>query len=849
MRVQNYGWPKQRTRKLLLMPSLTHTEAAGRSRLLTVHSYHVDLDLSAGTDLQAETFASTTRIVFSAAAAAPSKGTFLDIKAHTLRSVVLNGEQLDVTTVEDGRLPLADLKADNELTVVADMAYSREGEGLHRYTDPADGLTYVYAFAYLDNAPRIFACFDQPDLKAPYTFTVSTPPQWQVLGNVPATETAPGHWELPRSPALPTYLVTIVAGPYASLHTKHGGIDLGLYCRASLADALKADADEAFEITRQCLDACTALFGPKYPFGKLDQVFAPEFSILSLDHPGCILLREQFMFSSAATDSERETRAVVLAHGISLMWLAGLVTNTWWDDLWLGQCFADYTAHRITAEATRFPAPPVTFATRRKGQAYTFDQRPSTHPVRLEGRDVQTVQLELDRISYFKGHSVIDQLAATVGDDVLKEGLRIYFARHAYGAATFDDFVAAMNEAAGTDMTEWAEIWFNTPDFNTLTPEITVTDGVITAAAITQEAPPAHPILRPHTLDIGLYPGGERVRARIEGTRTEVPELVGKPSPRLLLLNDGDLTYAKVRFDPASQQALPELLKELSPLNRGMIWCQLLLGVKDAVFPAAEHLRMVSQMIAVESELSILAEVLEQARNDVADRFLDPADRPAMMKQVADALRRRLAATSAGDERQITLFRGLIDFTADQAELAGWLDGAGLPDGVQLDADLGWRVRYRLSVLGGLDAAGIKAAYEAQPGALSAQFADKCEAARPDAAAKEAAWQAMLTDASLSSYGVWSRAEGFWQPEQAGLTEPYVERFFAEIPSAAKLRGDRVLETMLIWLYPRFAATRRTLDLAAELLAGDGLPVPLRIRVTDFTDDLRRVVEVREREG
>ncbi len=828
------------------MPSLTHTEAAERGRLLTVHSYHVDLDLSAGTDAAAETFPSTTRIAFSVAPGGEAgASTFLDVKARTLRSAVLNGKQLDVSAVEDGRLPLTGLAADNELVVAADMAYSREGEGLHRYTDPADGLTYVYAFAYLDNAPRVFACFDQPDLKAPYTFTVSTPPQWQVLGNVPARETAPGQWELPESPALPTYLVTIVAGPYASVHTKHEGIDLGLYCRASLADALKADGDEAFEITRQCLDACTALFGPKYPFGKLDQVFAPEFSILSLDHPGCILLREPFLFSSAATNSERETRAVVLAHGISLMWLAGLVTNTWWDDLWLGQCFADYTAHRITAEATRFPGPPVTFAARRKGQAYTFDQRPSTHPVRLEGRDVQTVQLELDRISYFKGHSVIDQLAATVGDEALKEGLRIYFARHAYDSATFDDFVAAMTEAAGTDMTEWSEVWFNTPDVNTLTPEITVTDGRITEAAIAQLAPAAHPTLRPHTLDIGLYPSGEKIRVRIAGARTEVPELTGKPAPALLLLNDGDLTYTKVRFDQTSQQALPGLLATLSPLNRGMVWCQLLLGVKDGAFPAAEHLRMVSQMIAVEDELSIIAEVLEQARNDVADRFLDRALRPALMKQVADALRDRLAATPAGDEKQITLFRGLIDFTADQAELAGWLEGAGLPDGVQLDADLGWRVRYRLAVLGGLDADGIKAAREAQPGGQTPQWADKCEAARPDPAAKEAAWQAMMTDKELSSYGVWARAEGFWQPEQDELTEPYVARFFAEIPDAARLRGDRVLETMLIFLYPRFAATRHTLDLAAELLARDDLSVPLRTRTIDFTDDLRRVVEAR----
>lgn len=826
------------------MPSLTHVEAAARSRLLTVHSYQVDLDLCAGP----ETFVSTTTIAFAAAGTGNGKdaGTFLDVKAHVLRSATLNGRPLDTSACRDGRLPLAGLEAENEITVVAEMSYSNECEGLHRYVDPADGLIYVYAFVYLDNAPKVFACFDQPDLKAPYTFTVTVPADWQVLGNTRAHEVSQGRWELAESPALPTYLVTIAAGPYASFHVEHDGIELGLHCRASLADALKVDADEAFEITGQCLDACAQLFGPAYPFGKLDQLFAPEFSILSLDHPGCILLREQFLFSSAATASERETRAVVLAHGISLMWLAGLVTNTWWDDLWLGQCFADYTAHRITSEVTRFPGPPVTFAARRKGQAYVADQRPSTHPVSLEGRDVQTVQLELDRISYFKGHSVIDQLAARIGDDALRAGLRTYFTRHAYGTATFSDFTAAISEAVGADMTEWAQMWFNTPNVNTLTPQIGITDGKIATAAIVQSAPQSHPTLRPHTLDIGLYPGGTRVRAEIGGARTEVPALVGLPAPDLLLLNDGDLTYAKVRFDRTSRDALPEILPTLSPLNRGMVWCQLLLGVMDGVFPAADHLAMVSQMVMVESELSILAEVLEQARNDVADRYLDPGARPAMMAQVAGALRRRLAATSPGDERQITLFRGLIDFSADQAELRGWLEGTGLPEGLRLDADLSWRVRYRLAVLGGLDAAGITAAYEAQPGSLSAQFADKCEAARPEPAAKESAWQAMMTDASLSNYGVWSRAEGFWQPEQATLTEPYVERFFAEIPAAARLRGDLVLDVLLRFLYPRHAATRDTLGLAAGLLARDDLSVPLRSRVTDFTDDLRRVVEARE---
>ncbi|WP_435217276.1 aminopeptidase N [Streptomyces sp. bgisy034] len=823
------------------MPSLTREEARERGSLLLVRAYCVDLDLTSGSD----TFRSTTKIRFDARESGAE--TFLDIEPKTLRSITLNGRELDAKKLSDGRFPLTGLDSENELVVVADMSYSNECEGLHRYVDPADGETYVYSFVYVDNAPRVFACFDQPDLKAPYEFDLTVPETWQVLGNSEAVRTGPGRWKLTESPALATYLTALVAGPYASFRTEHNGIPLGLHCRASLADSLKTDVDEVFEITAQCLDAYTELFGVGHPFAKLDQVFVPEFSVLSLDHPGCVLLREQYLFSSAAADSERETRAVVLAHGISLLWLAGLVTNAWWNDLWLGQSLADYMAHRVTSEVTRFPGPPTTFAARRKGQAYLPDQRPSTHPVSIEGPDVRTVQLELDRISYFKGHSALRQLAAHIGDDALTAGLRTYFDRHAYSTATFADFLAAMGEAAGTDLTDWAEKWLHTPNVNTLTPELAVADGRITAAAVLQGAPDSHPVLRPHTLDVGLYYADDSttVRVRIDGARTELPELVGRPAPDFLLLNDGDLTYAKIGFDPVSRAALADTLPGLSPLNRAMVWCALLLGVQDGTYPASAHLALVSGMVRQETELSILAEVLEQARHDVADRFLAPHQRPAATARIAAALRERLARTDADDERLITLFRGLVDFTADTMELSGWLAGDGLPPGLELDTDMSWRIRYRLAVLGGMDTADIAAALEAGPGAVAEQFAAKCRAALPEASAKEAAWHAITRGTDLSNYELWSLAEGFWQPEQTALTEPYVERFFRDMPAAARRRGDLVLDLLLRFLYPRYAATPRTLEAAQGMLALDGLPVTLRRRAADHTHDLRRVIAAR----
>ncbi|MDL4774171.1 aminopeptidase N [Actinomadura xylanilytica] len=824
------------------MPSLTRAEAASRSSLLAVSDYHVELDLTSG----AETFRSCTTVTFTATREGTE--TFIEIAPAALHSALLNGKEIAPGDLVDGRLPLRDLAAENELVVVADMAYSTQCEGLHRFEDPADGSIYVYSFVYVDHAPKVFACFDQPDLKAGYTFVLTVPEGWTVLGNTPATQETPGRWRLGPSPAQATYLTALAAGPYASFHTRHGEVELGFHCRASQREALAADADEVFEITGQILDACADMFGIGYPFGKLDQAFVPEFSVLSLDHPGCVLLREQYLFSSAVPESERETRAVVLAHGISLMWLAGLVTNRWWDDLWLGQSLADYMAHRLTSEATRFPGPPVTFAARRKGQAYVPDQRPSTHPVCLEGADVRTVQLELDRISYFKGHAVLRQLAAHVGDDALRAGLRIYFSRHTFGSATFTDFIAALSEAAGTDMTGWAETWMRTANVNTLIPELTVRDGRITEAWVRQTAPDSHPILRTHTMDVGLYYDGDRRdvhRVIVAGARTDLPALVGLPMPKLVLLNDGDLAYAKVRFDPASRAALPALLPTLKPINRAMVWCALLLGVHDGSVPAAEHLDLVCGMVAVEPELSILAEVLEQARIDVADRFLPPSGREPAMARVAAALRARLGSTAPGDERQITLFRAVVDFTADISELRGWLNGTGVPEGLTLDTDLAWRVRYRLAVLGGLAEAEIDAAYDAEPGAHAEQAAARCLAARPDRTAKEAAWTAITTDSGLSNYRLWALAEGFWQPEQTELTAPFVERFFTEMPAVAKLHGDLVLDLLLRSFYPRLAAEPETLELARAMLAREDLPPTLARRAGDHTGDLRRVVEAR----
>ena len=546
---------------------------------------------------------------------------------------------------------------------------------------------------------------------------------------------------------------------------------------------------------------------------------------------------------------------MVIAHGLSLMWLAGLVTSRWWDDLWFGQAFADYLAHRVTGEATRFAGPATTFAVRRKAQAYVADQRPSTHPVAVTALDVQSALLDLDRISYFKGSAALRQLATVVGTDSLRAGLRAYLTRHAYGSATCADFIRTLGDITGTDLLGWARQWLHRRGVNTLRAEITVAHGRITDAVVHQTgAPPRY-----HILHIGLYgyASHETVRVRVTGARTAVPVLVGRPAGEFVLLNEDDLTYAKTQLDQRSLAALPELLPRLSAVNRAMLWCSLLMAVRDGVLPALRYLDLVTAMVGYESELSILVEVLEHVRDDVAGRYLAPAARPAALGRLAAALRTRLGQAPTGDQNpagdqnpggdcDLALVRGLVEVSTDPVELRGWLAGRGLPSGLDLDGDLAWRIRYRLAALGESSAAEIDAALATAPGAHAELMAAKARAARPDPAAKEAAWTAVIGDESLSSYRRCALAEGFWQPDQVKLTEPYVERFFADLPTAARRHGDLALDQLVGWLYPRHSARVDTVRHAEKLLARDGIPAPLRRRVLDATDDLERVVAARE---
>ncbi|MGH3392808.1 MAG: aminopeptidase N, partial [Actinomadura sp.] len=582
------------------MAALTRTEARTRARLLDVHSYAVHLDLTRG----AEVFGADTVIRFGCAE--PGASSFADLKPVALRGAVLNGRDLDPATLVDGRLPLPDLAADNELRIDADMRYSRTGEGMHRFVDPVDDEVYVYTLCGPDETPRVFGCFDQPDLKAVYEISVTAPDHWTVLSNGTGERRADGRWEFAPTRPISTYLTVVTGGPLHSVHTEHDGIPLGLHCRRSLAPQLDADAAEIFDITRRCFDRYHELFDERYPFGKYDQAFVPEFNFGAVENPGCVLFRDEFLYRSAVTDTERELRAIVIAHEMAHMWFGDLVTMRWWDDLWLSESFAEYMGTQVVTEASRFTTAWTGFAIKRKAWGYDADQRSSTHPVAAQGIDDTAAALtNFDGISYAKGASALRQLVAWVGEEAFLAGLNEYFARHRFGSAELADLLAALTRASGRDVHDWAERWLRTSGVDTLRVEPAASGGTLTVAHGT----------RPHRIHIGLYDlvdgrlvRRERLDADLGTDGTTGPPLAGAD---LVLPNDGDLSYAKIRLDGRSWRTVTQALSTIDDqLTRALLWNTARDLVRDAELSPADFLTLVEAHLPPEPVVAIVEAVL-----------------------------------------------------------------------------------------------------------------------------------------------------------------------------------------------------------------------------------------------
>ncbi|MDQ1655356.1 MAG: aminopeptidase [Cryptosporangiaceae bacterium] len=843
--------------------NLTLAEAAARAALLDVQSYDVSVDLTDGGGKPgAGTFRTRSEIRFTASE--PGASTFVDLVAAGIRSATLNGEPVDVSgySAETG-IALGNLAADNVLVVDADGQYMNTGEGLHRFADPVDGEVYLYTQFETGDAKRVYACFDQPDLKAEFTFHVTAPEHWHVVSNsqVESEDPDPSGAKVVHfatTPRMSTYITALVAGPYHAVRDEHDGIPLGVYCRQSLARYL--DADEVLEVTKQGFDFFHAKFGYRYAFGKYDQLFVPEFNAGAMENAGCVTLLEDYIFRGKVTDFAYESRANTVLHELAHMWFGNLVTMRWWDDLWLNESFAEWASHLANADATRYTEAWTGFATGRKAWGYRQDQLSSTHPVACEIPDLQAVEVNFDGITYAKGASVLKQLVAYVGQDEFLEGLRAYFKSHAFGNTTLDDLLQALEKASGRDLSGWASQWLETANVNTLRPSFaTAPDGTFASFTVVQEAPKDYPVLRTHRIAIGLYDLGEdgqlvrrrRVETDVEGPRTEVAELAGEKVADVVLLNDDDLTYAKIRLDDDSLAVVTEHIGDFTDsLPRALCWAAAWDMTRDGEMATRDYLRLVLGGLAGETTIGVVQVLLRQVLVAL-DAYADPEFAPAGFRSLAESALRYARAAEPGSDVQLVWARTFAAAARQDDHLAvirGLLEGSGSIPGLAIDTELRWHLLHCLVSMGAASEDDIEAEIERDPTDAGQREATTARALIPTAESKAEAWRMATEDDDLPNQTGLAVINGFAHPAQHELLEPYAIRYFDVVADVWARRSSEVAQNVVVGLYPHWAIREDTVARTDEFLTRTDLPPALRRLVNEGRDGVTRALKARAKD-
>ena len=844
--------------------NLTRAEASGRAELITVESYDVSLDLTRG----GKVFGSTTTVKFSARS---GSSTFIDAVTSAVHSVTLNGRSLDPATVSDGvRIQLPELAEHNELTVVADAPYMNTGEGLHRFVDPVDNEVYLYTQFEVPDSRRMFAVFEQPDLKATFAFTVTAPSHWDVISNSPTpapVATTPGEddgarsiWSFSPTPRLSSYVTALIAGPYQSVRSEVTSSDgrvipLGVFARKSLMQYL--DADNIFELTRQGFGFFEAQFGCPYPFEKYDQLFVPEFNAGAMENAGAVTILEGYVFRSKVTGAQVERRAITVLHELAHMWFGDLVTMRWWNDLWLNESFAEYMSHLAAVEATSFTSAWTTFASVEKSWAYRQDQLPTTHPIFAEINDLQDVEVNFDGITYAKGASVLRQLVAWVGPEQFMAGVREYFAKHSWQNTELGDLLVELEKASGRDLDVWGRQWLETAGVNTLKPELEVDgDGKLTSFAIVQSAVEEWPTIRPHRLAVGFYnlTGGklERVHREeldVDGERTEVPTLAGMAQPDLILVNDDDLAYAKVRLDEKSLATATAHLKDFShSLPRTLVWNSAWDAARDGETPARRYVELILANVAAETDSSVILVQLRQLATTL-NFYVAEEHRQATAVAAADKLWELAAEVPGGSDAQLQFVKSFALLASSGTQLdqvAGLLDGSLVLDGLTVDQDLRWELLTSLVAGGRLGQDGIDAELERDNTSSGQNAAAQAKAAIPTPEAKAAAWESIVVKGDLSNALQGSAVNGFMRVLDRSLLEPYAEKYFQAVPGIMETRTHALAQQIVVGLYPSLLTTQAIVDRTDGFLAS--LPpesAALRRLMLENRDGVARALRAR----
>ncbi len=847
--------------------NLTRDEAATRASLLDVTSYTVDLDLTQG-----ETrFGSTTTLEFTCSE--PGASTFADLVDAVIGEITLNGRQLDPAVVyADSRLQLDDLAAENTLVVRAQCAYTNIGQGLHRFTDPADGRVYLYSQFEVPDARRVFTTFEQPDLKSVFTFTVTAPEGWTVVSNAatPVPEVlgeGKAVWRFGTTERMSTYITAIIAGEYHEVldtyEGKFGTIPLGHYCRQSLVEYL--DTDKLVETTKASFAFFEEQFDFPYPFGKYDQLYVPEYNMGAMENAGAVTLRDEYLPRSRQPRSFYEFRTSVITHEMAHMWFGNLVTMRWWDDLWLNESFAEWACYWCEAEATEFTDAWTGFANARKQTGYRADQLPSTHPIAADNVDLEAVEVNFDMITYAKGASVLKQLVAWVGLEPFLAGLRQYFKDHAFGNATFADLLSALEKSSGRELKGWAAEWLQTAGVNTLTPAFEVDDaGRYTSFEVVQTAAADYPTLRRHRLGIGLYDEvtaadgatsivrREYVEVDVSGERTVVDALVGKEQPALLLLNDEDHAYAKIRLDDRSLATMLSggLSRLDDSLPRALVWGAAWDMTRDAEMASTDFVRLVLANIGAETDAWGVTRIPAMAATAV-NYYSDPAGREALKSEWEEGLRRLIDSAEPGSDHQLTFVRQWAATARSDAgltEIAGLLDGSVSFDGLAVDQEMRWGLIVALASKGRIGDAEIDAELERDATISGQEQAAAARVAQPTIAAKEAGWSAIL-DPSTPNETAREMVFSIFRFGQEDVTAGYVEKYLAAAETVMETLDFHKGSTVLEYGFPKQLGDTEVLSTLETWLATSQAPKGAKRYVAEAHADLARALEAQARDA
>jgi len=835
--------------------NITRLEAQNRSAELTVKSYQVELDLST----RAENFPSKTTVKF---VGREGNVSWIDYIAPVVSSIELNGEPINVSAHDGFRIRLDNIKAHNTLVVTGESKYMNTGEGLHRFIDPVDDEVYLYSQFEIADARRVFACFDQPDQKATFQFTITAPKHWTVTSNSPtpeAKEVSTGivKYEFEATALISTYITAIVAGPYHQVRDsytgKFGTYPLGLFCRKSLAQYL--DPADLFEVTKQGFEYFEEAFQVGYPFGKYDQLFVPEFNAGAMENAGCVTHHEDYVFRSKVTQAAYEQRANTVLHELAHMWFGDLVTMKWWDDLWLNESFAEWAAHHASVKATKYTEAWTNFVNQRKAWGYRQDQLPTTHPIVADMVDLDAVEVNFDGITYAKGASALRQLVAWVGEDKFFEGIRAYFKNHAWGNTELKDLLIELEAASGRDLTDWTNRWLQTAGVNTLRPEIVIEDGRYKSVAVLQEPPVApegvNQVLRPHRIGIGLYnkvgdklDRTEVIETDVDGPRTEVPQLIGKPAADLLLLNDGDFTFVKIRLDEKSAKTAAENLDAVSDsVSRALIWAAAWDMTRDAEMPTGDYLNMIMSANLRDMGIGVTQQLLLQARSAI-EQFGAPQKRASYRDQMIQSVLKQLPKAEPGGDHQLAFVRNVIALARTEEHtdlLKSWLDESNAPTGLAIDTDLRWAFIARLVSLGSLPAVAIEEELVRDNTAGGQRQAASARAALPTAQAKAAAWASVVESDELPNAILDATVGGFAQPDQRDLLTPYVEKYFDALTDIWKTRTNEIAQSLTMGLFPSLLASEDILKRADKFLANDKDAGSTRL-VRELRDNVARAL-------